>query len=330
MSITPSKTWAPANREIIDIGGSKLDNTLDSQLHKAFKENVYFPKEIAYTMAMEKWCAIADTSYQTFDEIKIIESTAGGIVAGIPATGGTIVDLGAANSPKFEPYVKSFVAQKKKCTYVALDICLQSLTEHIAKASAKFPNVLCIGLWGDFKQGDLYFNNIPGPRLFLSLGSIFYNAPDDMCLDRCSEFKKHMHGSPHDRLIVGQDGPSATESSNSHKAYGTKEYHDFFTSYLAGVQRHAGIVADPTKAWSYESKMNASMHYFKVVAQHEMICTRYGNLVVRAGTEYTMFPSWKRGASEIHRMTLGLGLRIATLGKAPNSGMHQYIIGVDL
>ncbi|WZH48250.1 uncharacterized protein QYS62_009421 [Fusarium acuminatum] len=313
MSTTPTKTWAPANCEIIDIGGSKLNNTFDTQLPRAFQGEEYFPKEVAYTTGMDKWCNIADSSYQTFDEMKIIEATAGSIVSSIPTNIGTIVDLGAANSRKFEPYVKAFLAQNKTCIYVALDICRDSLKEHVDKAATKFPGVLCVGLWGNFQQGDRFFHNIPGPRVFLSLGSIFYNAPDNMCVDRCVEFKNHLASSPYDCLIVGQDGPSATESTDSHKAYGTKEYHAFFTTYLAGIQRHAGI-------------MNASMHYFKVTATQTMVCTRYDNFIVQAGTEYTMFPSWKRGEAEIHNITKVIGLNIKTLGKSPNSGMRQYII----
>ncbi|SPJ72962.1 uncharacterized protein FTOL_02691 [Fusarium torulosum] len=297
MSTTPNKTWAPANREIIDIGGSKLNNTFDTQLPQAFKGQEYFPKEVAYTTGMDKWCNIADSSYQTFDEMKIIEATAGSIAYNIPTHVGTIIDLGAANSLKFEPYVKAFLAQNKTCVYVALDICRASLNEHVDKAATKFPGVLCVGLWGNFQQGDLYFHNIPGPRVFLSLGSIFYNAPDNMCVDRCVEFKNHMASNPFDCLIVGQDGPSATESTDSHKAYGTKEYHAFFTTYLAG-----------------HSDRKDDLH------------PRYNNFIVEAGTEYTMFPSWKRGEEEIHKITKEIGLNIRTLGKAANSGMRQYII----
>ncbi|KAM0555843.1 hypothetical protein ACHAPJ_006242 [Fusarium lateritium] len=326
MSTFSTKSWAPANREIIDIGGSKLDTTFDTQLPKAFEGKEYFPKEVAYTTGMDKWFEIANTSYQTTHELDIIKATAAGVVSDMPTSGGIIIDLGAANSKKFEPYVQAFIAQGKACTYIALDINHASLAEHVNKASANFPNVKCVGLWGNFQQGDAYFVNLPSSRIFLSLGSIFYNAPDDMCVHRCAEFRKHLSSSPLDRLIVGQDGPSSTESASTHKAYNTKAYDNFFVSYLEGIQGHAGIVADAKKAWTYESKMDKSMHYFKVVAQQEMVCARYNNFVVKAGTVYTMFPSWKRGEAEIHDITNKEGLNIKTLGKAPNSGMRQYLI----
>ncbi|KAF4948722.1 hypothetical protein FSARC_13658 [Fusarium sarcochroum] len=326
MSTLSTKAWAPANREIIDIGGSKLDMTFDTQLPEAFKNNGYFPKEVAYTTGMTKWFEIANTSYQTTDELTIIKATAAGVVSDMPASGGIIIDLGAANSKKFEPYVQAFIAQGKACTYVALDICRSSLVEHVNKAAANFPGVKCVGLWGNFQQGDAYFSTLPPARIFLSLGSIFCNAPDDMCVDRCIEFRKHLSSSPSDRLIVGQDGPSGTESASTHQAYNTKAYDDFFISYLEGIQGHTGIVADAKKAWTYESKLDKSMHFFKVIAQQEMVCTRYNNFVVKAGTVYTMFPSWKRGETEIHDITNKEGLNIKTLGKAPNSGMRQYLI----
>jgi uncharacterized SAM-dependent methyltransferase len=321
-----TKSWAPANKTVIDIGGSKLDTTFDHQLPDAFKGMGYFPKEVAYTTGMKYWCEVADTSYQTTDELEIIESTASNVVADMPPTGAIIIDLGAANSRKFVPYVQAFIEQGKPCIYVALDLCKESLTKHVNKSAADFPQITCIGLWGNFIQGDEYFSTLPNPRIFLSLGSIFFNAPDQMCIDRCMEFSKHLSGSPYSKLIVGQDSPSGTEASSTLAAYQTKAYDAFFTSYLQGIQNHAGIDADPNTAWTYESKLDNSMHYFEVVAQRDMVCCRYNDFFVKKNTVYTMFPSWKRGESEIHEITKAEGLDITTLGKAPNSGMRQYMI----
>ncbi|KAL5605181.1 hypothetical protein FOVSG1_005328 [Fusarium oxysporum f. sp. vasinfectum] len=326
MSPLYTKSWAPAHKEIIDIGGSTLDDTFDSQLPNAFKGDGYFPKEVAYTTGMHHWCEIADNSYQTTDELDIIKSTASDVVNDMPATGAVIIDLGAANSRKFVPYVQAFIDQGKPCIYVALDLCKESLANHVNKSAANFPQITCIGLWGNFIQGDKYFATLPNPRIFLSLGSIFFNAPDQMCVDRCIEFSKHLSGSPYSKLIVGQDGPSGTEASSTHAAYQTKAYDAFFTSYLQGIQTHADIDANPTIAWTYESKLDNSMHYFEVVAQHDMVCHHYDDFLVKKGTVYTMFPSWKRGEAEIHEITKAQGLNIKTLGKAPNSGMRQYLI----
>ncbi|KAF5620055.1 4-dimethylallyltryptophan n-methyltransferase [Fusarium sp. NRRL 52700] len=285
MSPLYTNSWAPAHKEIIDIGGSTLDTTFDAQLTNAFKGEGYFPKEVAYTTGMQHWCEIANTSYQTTDELEIIESTAFDVVNDMPAT-----------------------------------------ANHVNKSAADFPQITCIGLGGNFIQGDKYFATLPKPPIFLSLGSIFFNAPDQMCVDRCLEFLKHLSGSPHSKLIVGQDGPSGTEASSTHAAYQTKAYDAFFTSYLQGIQTHADIDANPRVAWSYESKLDNSMHYFKVVAQQDMVCHRYNDFFNQKGTTYTMFPSWKRGEVEIHGIAKSQCLDIKTLGKAPNSGMRQYLI----
>ncbi|KAF5532490.1 positive activator of transcription [Fusarium napiforme] len=318
-------TAYPTDGEVIDIGGSSINLTfVDDQLPKAFLGKGDFPKEIAYTSGMEKWNKIADNSYQTSDEMTIIKATAQQVVEQLPS-GTHIIDLGAANSKKFEPYVHEFIAQGKECVYVALDLSHASLVEHIAKAKATFPGVKCIGLYGSFEQGDVYFKQTrPVARLFLSLGSIFYNAPDYMAKDRCIEFKGHM--TPVDRLIVGQDGPTGAEASQTHAAYNTVEYDAFFTTYLQGLQDHAGIVgADPKTAWTVESKLNKAMHYFDVTATHDMYCIIFG-IKVAAGTTFKMFKSWKRYEGEIHKLTNEVGLKIETLGKADNSGMRQYLI----
>ncbi|KAL9563612.1 hypothetical protein ACKAV7_012280 [Fusarium commune] len=256
MSPLYTKSWAPASKTFIDIGGSTLDTTFDSQLPSAFKGDGYFPKEVAYTTGMQHWCQIADTSYQTTGELDIIKSTASDVVKDMPATGAVIIDLGAANSRKFVPYVKAFIEQGKPCVYVALDLCKESLTNHVNESAADSPQITCIGLWGNFIQGDKYFATLPNP---------------------C-------------------------------------------------IQTHADIDANPNIAWTYESKLDNSMHYFEVVAQHDMVCHHYDDFLVKTGTVYTMFPSWKRGESEIHEIAKAQGLNIKTLGKAPNSGMRQYLI----
>ncbi|KAF4336759.1 hypothetical protein FBEOM_9390 [Fusarium beomiforme] len=323
--MSPISTTYPTDGEVIDIGGSSINLTfVDDQLPKAFAGQGDFPKEIAYTTGMAKWNAIADTSYQTSHELSIIKATAKQVVQQLKS-GTHIIDLGAANSKKFEPYVYEFLAQGKECTYVALDLSHASLVQHIAEAKKTFPNVKCIGLWGSFEQGDVYFKNTrPVARLFLSLGSIFYNAPDGMAKDRCIEFKSHM--TVNDRLIVGQDGPTGAESSQTHAAYNTAEYDDFFTTYLQGLQDHAGIEgASPTTAWTVESKLVKAMHYFDVTANHAMYCSKFG-IHVPAGTVFQMFKSWKRYEVEIHELTTEVGLKIETLGKAEGSGMRQYLI----
>ncbi|KAJ4328580.1 hypothetical protein N0V84_000939 [Fusarium piperis] len=319
-----SPIWNPVDRQIIDIGGSKLDTAFASRLPDAMVGKEWFPKELAYIKGMEKWCAIANRSYQTSDELDIIKDTAKEVVSQLPS-GTFIIDLGAANSMKFAPYVHEFLAQSKECTYVPLDLSETSLARHIDNVKQVFPTIKCIGLWGSFQQGDRYFNHIPKGRLFLSLGSIFYNAPSEMCVDRCAEFRRHL--STIDRLIVGQDAPSDAESHGAQSSYQTKEYDAFFIRYLEGIQDHAGIVADAKSSWSYESKMDESMHYFKVTALKDMVCTKFGDLNISAGANYKMFPSWKRGEAEIHQITTREGLFIKTLGKAKNSGMRQYLIG---
>ncbi|KAI9162877.1 Ergothioneine biosynthesis protein 1 [Paramyrothecium foliicola] len=315
--------WNPADLEVIDIGGSRLDVNFDDQLPKAFAHQAPFPKEIAYTAGMEKWFAISDTSYQTSDELEIIEATAKSVVSQLPS-GTKIIDLGAANSTKYEAYAREFMNQGKLCVYVPLDINRDSLAHQLSTAKAKFPQMRCIGLWGNFQHGDAYFSKITSSRLFLSMGSIFYNAPDDMCEDRCREFRGHLSGA--DCLIVGQDGPSEKDIGLTLSSYKTKEYEAFFNRYLEDIHAHAGIVADPQQVWSVSSKMDAAMHYFEVVAKQKLLCNKFGGFVVTPGTIYTMFPSWKRGEAEIHRITTKQGLQIVTLGRAKNSGMRQYLV----
>lgn len=315
-------TGKPFDREILDIGGSLLITTYDGQLPKAFAKQADFPKEIAYTKGMNKWNDIANISYQATDEIDIIKASARQIVSQMPDKT-TIIDLGAANSSKYENYVWEFIKQGKIVHYVPLDLDHDSLKAQIGRAKAKFLHVKSYGLWGSFDDGDKYYSRIDGPRLFLSMGSIFYNGPHDVVKHRCQQFRSHL--GTHDRLIVGQDSPAET-GSDTHASYGTKQYEAFFTTYLGNIQEPAGIAEDPKAAWSIASKMDHSMHFFAVTANKNMTCKNFDNFAIPAGTTYRMFPSWKFTEADIHATTKREGLNFITLGKAQNSGMRQYMV----
>ncbi|KAH6887050.1 hypothetical protein B0T10DRAFT_406931 [Thelonectria olida] len=311
------------NQVTIDIGGSTFTMDFEGQLRKALNHKADFPKELAYTSNMVKWAKIADGSYQTSDEMSIIEATAKEVVSQMPS-GTNIIDLGAANSAKYEPYVREFLAQGKTCTYIPLDIENSSLAAQVGRAKAKFPGLASYGIWGSFQHGDDYFKQIPPARLFLSLGSIFYNGPDEVAEERCQNFRRHLK--PSDRLIVGQDGPSGLQTTNVTDPYNTKEYKAFFTGYLMAIQAEAGINADVNKAWSFKSMTDNTKHYFNVTAKHDMVCTKYEGFTIKAGTTYQMFKSWKRTEADISQISAKNGLTVKLLGKAKNSGMRQFLV----
>lgn len=294
----------------------------------AFRDrNVDFPKELAYEgFGMTLWNKIADGSYQTAHELEIIQKTADQVVRDLPSPV-CIVDLGAANSVKFIPYVQACLSQGKVCHYYPLDLDFGSLVEHIGRFRDFFPKELennVHGLWGSFEDGDRYFHNIHGSRLFLSLGSIFFNAPDQMCDDRCAQFRHHMGNN--DRLVVGQDSPCES-GGVSHDYYKSPDYKAFMAAYLGQLQDLAGIKADPTAVWTWESCMESSMHYFSLTNPNQsLVCSSFDNFVIELGTHYRLFKSWKRGAEEIHVISKKNGLTIATLGKSEHSGMTQYLI----
>ncbi|KAK7409149.1 hypothetical protein QQX98_008642 [Neonectria punicea] len=75
--------------------------------------------------------------------------------------------------------------------------------------------------------------------------------------------------------------------------------------------------------------MVSTMHYFEVLVEEPMVCRNFNNFFIDSGATYKMFPSWKRGETEIHQITKKEGLAIKTLGKAKNSGMRQYLIQTD-
>ena len=315
-----------SDMSIIDIGGSKLTVTFgEEQLPKAFANQADFPKEWAYIKGMDQWNGVADVSYQTGDEMAIINATSHEVISEVPS-GAAFVDLGAANSAKYEQYIQAFIDQGKEAAYIPLDLCQESLLAQMNRAKLKFPNIKVIGLWGSFVDGDAFFHNIKTARVFFSGGSILYNAPDEMAKERCEAFYENL--GPADRLIVGQDSP-ATKGSNAHASYNTQQFDAFFNNYLEAILKTAGIKENPETAWTVESRINKAMHFFAVTATKTMTCKKFDDLEIPAGTTYEMFKSWKRDEADIHFITKSAGLDIKTIGRADNSGMRQYLVRKD-
>lgn len=317
-----------SNHSVIDIGGSQSTAKWRSHIPDALKGNRDLAKELLYVSGMDQWNAIAETSYQTSEELEIIGNTAEQVVHDLPSPI-RIIDLGAANSLKFAPYVRACLNQGKEVEYIPLDLSFKSLVDQVARARLLFPELMnnVRGLWGSFEDGDKYYKEIDGSRLFLSLGSIFFNAPEDMCDDRCMKFRKNL--GPNDRLVVGQDSPYES-GSVFHSFYTSPAYNAFMTQYLKQLHECAGIKTQPTEAWGLQSKMEHGMHFFAPASRQRLVCTAYGNYVIKRGTIYKLFKSWKRGEDQIMAIAMTNGLAISTLGKAEHSGMTQYLISAEL
>jgi uncharacterized SAM-dependent methyltransferase len=278
---------------------------------------------------MEIWTEIAKDSYQTKHELEIINETAGDIVERF-RTGATIIDLGAADSQKYVPFVKAFLRDGKICTYTPLDLNPVSLEKHVLSVRNSYTKdhqIPCVGLWGTFIHGDKYYHRIKGQRLFLSLGGIFFNAPEWMCHARLEEFDEQLR--PGDVLLVGQDGPtSRADLDLADKAYKTEAYHRFVDNYLEVLGKRAGIevVKHVREYWDVDSLSPPGKHYFKITARVDMVCTNLDNSKIKAGTSYEMFSSWKRTYEDIKRLVSKHDLDVTLHCKSPRSGMCQYLI----
>jgi hypothetical protein len=209
-------------------------------------------------------------------------------------TGTSIIDMGAANSTKYEPYIQEFIDQGKVCSYFPLDVSDNSLLRQVENAKDKFDDVETLGLWGDIKDG-------------IDYGSIFYNAPLKICTDRAKDFAELL--GPADRLFIGQDSPppSSGDLTAISSPYTTPEYNAFIIKYLEAIQEIAGMKADPNEAWTVDHDAKTTMHCFQVVATQDLVCTNMDDYLIKEGRS-------------------NAGLEIDTLGKAEHSGMYQYLI----
>ena len=305
-----------ADGTVVDIGGSSFVETdLALGVKKAFltSGDTLFPKELAYSDDMEAWDKAAANSNQTIDEPKIIKKTARAIVEQMPK-GTTIhlVDLGAANSTKYQPYVEEANNLGLDLVYVPLDLDKASLEKQVVNFKTTFPSNRCVALWGSFEHGDAYYPQIPGARIFLSLGSIFFNGPDDVCNQRCNEFAKNLRSG--DCLIVGQDQGS-NDLVKVQASYSTPAYNNFIWSLIQSIHDKAGIATNPKEAWEKEHHTAPGIHEFIIKAKTDLICKHINDHLVHANEIFSLFPSWKPAFDTCANFAQTAGLNCKLIGR---------------
>ncbi|KAK4032198.1 hypothetical protein C8A01DRAFT_20702 [Parachaetomium inaequale] len=181
------------NAQILDIGGSRLNESLRDMLVSRMltpgNQCVLPSALLSDDNGSVLWQQInrLPDYYQTREEISLLEAH-GNDIADLIAPNTVLVDIGCgvdhfkltfpSDTRKIFPLLSLLDQSQKSIQYYGLDLSLEALRSNISKLAASFKHVQCHGLWGTFDDARRYAPTLSpasSPRWFLSLGSILGN-----------------------------------------------------------------------------------------------------------------------------------------------------------
>ena len=182
----------------------------------------------------------------------------------------------------------------------------------------KYDFVRCSGLWGRFEDGMVWSKGVNCPKWFLSLGSIFGNAPFDDAVAGLSKWARVMQ--PEDRMLLAMD------AHTDHKII-WNSYHDSQGLYERfvrnGLARSNEILGH---AWCREEDWEINGRLQEAPLMHRTVITAVGDVPIgplgmrfAAGDEIHCDGAYKYGPAIMDRIFAGAGLRQITQWKAPYS-----------
>jgi EasF-like predicted methyltransferase len=338
MGLSSSNRTLPRHGTVLEIGGSKVFDKvrqrLEGILTREYDEHAKeaLPDELLYDdIGLKIWAKIINKPafYQTADEIAIFDQNASEIIEQLEP-GVVIIDLGAGDTKKVEHFLSQVEKAELPATYLALDISMASLKTNVEYLVEKHPSpsssVHVAGLWGTFEDGMEYIRNIPGPKLFLSLGSVLCNDPWQQANNHLASWAKLFK--PGDLLVVGMDGHVLPGSYDKiWDAYHKHEdlYTEFFHNGMARMDQVLGFPCFRPEDWTICAELTESpytRHRFFFRANKEIRLEQLGK-VINQGEEYDWFDSHKYNENDVRKMCYKAGLSVLDVWRAPDSEFRK-------
>lgn len=210
------------------------------------------------------------------------------------------------------------------CTYIAIDINRRSLSQNIPTLAEKFdPSKLyIIGLHGTFDDGMKHCRQIPGPRLFLSLGSTICNKPYPQAVKDLQRWSDVL--GKQDTLLFGQDAHTIDYKEKIERAYHSAAFQDLIESFRDIANTLAGKDVFSKDKWdlrcSFRTDSAGLCHVFMFVAKEDV---HFGHTYTK-GTTVDCFTSYKYDQQRVHGMCREAGMRVT------NSWHSEYKMGLSL
>lgn len=208
----------------------------------------------------------------------------------------------------------------KAAKYYGLDLSLTTVSESINLLRGIYKKTPCFGLWGTFEDGFEWAKSIPGPRVFLSLGSIYGNDRFDRAV-RYLKMCAHMLR-PEDLLLIGIDC--------HHDSKGVwKSYHDtegVFEHFIRNGFKNSNIIIGGEwyrdEDWELHGvlEQNPLQHRFLLRATRPV---EYGpaGLYFDAGTEIECYEGIKQTPEIMRKQFFSAGLTILEGWESPSGNI---------
>lgn len=190
-----------------------------------------------------------------------------------------------------------------------------------------FPDavVKCAGIWGTFEDGLQYAQQIKGPRLFLSLGSVLCNDAWPEALRKVKEWAGILRED--DFLLVGMDAHLVPRDNEKiWAAYHSRDdlYRKFFLNGFNHANRLVGETWFREEDWNFEAELeNPTRHRFFFRAKRDIKLGRKGRKIAK-GEELDWFDSHKYGQEDVETMFEKAGLVAINIWQAPGSEFRKF------
>lgn len=226
---------------------------------------------------------------------------------------------------KIEPLLDHLEELQKPISYFALDLSRKTLMEAMSTLSSKYKYISCFGLWGSFDDGLKWAESISGPRLFLSLGSVFGNDFFDSAVERLRPWANLMR--PDDRMLLGMDATTNFDDI-------WNSYHDeggLFEKFMRNGLVHSNRVLQ--QCWYKEEDWDvvgvfvrepAVMHRFVFRARREVFCQPL-NLHFEAGGEIDCYEAFKYGPEDMRQQYDRTELKEIATWMAPSARIRKSV-----
>lgn len=224
---------------------------------------------------------------------------------------------------KIKPLLDILESQETATRYLALDLSKESLETGLEEIKHRYKWIHCLGLWGSF-NGDLdWIHEIPGPKWFLSLGSVFGNdwfEPAVANLQRLSGFM-----GPEDRMLLGQD--SCKDPHTLWLSYHDEEglFEGFIRNGLEHTNRVLGYDWYKAKDWTVGGKFvnNPFMHQFVITAKKDLEIKDPKVSMIK-GTQIDCYEAFKYDPEEMGDQFKASGLQQLATWQSPSTRICKY------
>ena len=184
--------------------------------------------------------------------------------------------------------------------YFALDLSRPVLVESVGRLRPMYKYVRCFALWGTFDDGLEWAKSVPGPKWYMSLGSMFGNDRFEPAVARLTAWRNIM--TPQDRMLLGLDGCQDLETI-------WKSYHDsdgIFHAFIRNGLVHSNVILGVNwyrhEDWDVDGKIfeNPLMHRFVYTARREINCEELG-IKFRKGEQIGCYEGFKYTSEQVQK-----------------------------